>query len=48
MEHIFEQAKGVFRGEDIIHPEKTTSRNLLGILDAMPNHSYLALVHDPK
>jgi hypothetical protein len=48
MEHIFEQAKGAVCGEDIIHPDKTSASNLLEILDAMPNHSYLALVHDPK
>jgi hypothetical protein len=49
MEHIFEQAKGVLVcGEDIIHPVKTMTSNLLEILDAMPNHSYLALVRDPK
>jgi hypothetical protein len=48
MEHIFEQARGVILGEDIIHPDKTTARNLLEILDAMPNYSYLALIHDPK
>jgi hypothetical protein len=48
MEHIFEQARGVFCGEDIIHPDKTMASNLLEILDAMSNHSYLALVHDPK
>jgi hypothetical protein len=48
MEHIFEQAKGVVCGEDIIHPDKTTASNLLEILDAMPNHSYLALVHGSK
>jgi hypothetical protein len=48
MEHIFEQAKGGFCGEDIIHPDKTMAINLLEILDAMPNHSYIALVHDPK
>jgi hypothetical protein len=48
MEHIFEQARGVVCGEDIIHPDKTTARNLLEFLDSMPNHSYLALIHDPK
>jgi hypothetical protein len=48
MEHIFEQAKGVICGEDSIHPDKTTASNLLERLDVMPNHSYLALVHDPK
>jgi hypothetical protein len=48
MEHIFEQARGVVCGEDIIHSDKTTARNLLEVLDAMPNHSYLALIHDPK
>jgi hypothetical protein len=48
MEHIFAQAKGVACGEDIIHPDKTTASNFFEILDDMPNHSYLALVHDPK
>jgi hypothetical protein len=48
MEHIFEQARGVVCGEDIIHTKKTTASNILEILDAMPNHSYLALIHDPK
>jgi hypothetical protein len=48
MEHKFEQARGVVCGEDVIHPDKTTARNLLEVLDAMPNHSYLALIHDPK
>jgi hypothetical protein len=48
MEHIFEQARGVFCGEDIIHPDKKTASNLLEVLDAMPNHSYLELAHDPK
>jgi hypothetical protein len=48
MEHIFEQARGVVCSEDIIHPDKTTASNLLEVLDAMSNHSYLALVHDPK
>jgi hypothetical protein len=48
MEHIFEQARGVVCGKDIIHPDKTTASNLLEILDDMPNHSYLALIHDPK
>jgi hypothetical protein len=48
MEHIFERARGVVCGKDIIHPDKTTASNLLEILDAMPNHSYLALIHDPK
>jgi hypothetical protein len=48
MEHIFEKAKGVVCDENIIHPDKTMASNLLEILDAMPNHSYLALVHDPK
>jgi hypothetical protein len=47
MDQIFEQAKCAVSGEFIIHPDKTTARNLLEILDAMPNHSYLALVHDP-
>jgi hypothetical protein len=48
MEHIFERARGVVCGKDVIHPDKTTASNLLEILDAMPNHSYLALLHDPK
>jgi hypothetical protein len=48
MEHISEQATGVVCGEYIIHPDKTTASNLLEVLNAMPNHSYLALVHDPK
>jgi hypothetical protein len=48
MEHIFEQAKCAVRGEETIHPDKTTASNLLEILDDMPNRSYLALVHDPK
>jgi hypothetical protein len=48
MDHIFEQARGVVCGEDIIHPDKTTVSNILEVLDAMPNHSYLALIHDPK
>jgi hypothetical protein len=48
MEHIFERARGVVCGKDIIHRDKTTASNLLEILDAMPNHSYLALIHDPK
>jgi hypothetical protein len=48
MDHIFEQARGVVCGEYIIHPDKTMSINLLEVLDAMPNHSYLALIHDPK
>jgi hypothetical protein len=48
MEHIFEQARCVVCGEDIIHPDKTTASNLLKVLDAMPNHTYLALIHDPK
>jgi hypothetical protein len=39
MEHIFEQARGVVCGEDIIHPDKTSANSLLEILDAMPNHS---------
>jgi hypothetical protein len=43
MEHIFEQARG---GEDIIHPDKTTASNLLEVLDDIPNHSYLSLIHD--
>jgi hypothetical protein len=48
MEHIFEQARGVVCGEDSIHPDKMTASNLLEVLDAMPNHSDLALIHDPK
>jgi hypothetical protein len=48
IEHIFEQARGVLCGQDIIHPDKATTRNLLEVLDAMPNHSYPALIHDPK
>jgi hypothetical protein len=44
MEHIFEQVRGVVCGEDIIHPEKTTASNFLEVLDAMPNHTYLALI----
>jgi hypothetical protein len=48
MEHIFEQARGVVCSKDIIHPDKTTTSNLLEVLDPMPNHSYLALIHDPK
>jgi hypothetical protein len=48
MEHIFEQAKGVVCGEDIIHPDKDMAIHFLKIIDAMPNHSYLALVCDPK
>jgi hypothetical protein len=48
MDYIFEHARCVVCGEDIIHPVKTTASNLLEILDAMPNHSYLALIHDPK
>jgi hypothetical protein len=48
MEHIFEHARGVVCSDDIIHPDKTTAVNLLEVLDAMPNHSYLALIHDPK
>jgi hypothetical protein len=47
MEHIFEQARGVVCGENIIHPDKTTAINLLEVLEDMPNHSYLALIHDP-
>jgi hypothetical protein len=46
MEHIFKQVRGVVSGEDIIHPDKTTAINLLEVLAAMPNHSYLALIHD--
>jgi hypothetical protein len=48
MEHIFEQVKGVVCGDDIIYPDKKTAINLLEVLDAMPNHGYLALAHDPK
>jgi hypothetical protein len=48
MEHIFERVRGVVCGKDIIHPDKKTASNLLEILDAMLNHSYLALLHDPK
>jgi hypothetical protein len=48
MENFFEQVRGVVCGKDIIHPDKTTARNLLELLDAMPNHSYLALIHDSK
>jgi hypothetical protein len=48
MEHMFEQARCIVCGEDIIHPDKTTAKNLLDFLDAMPNHSYLALIHDPN
>jgi hypothetical protein len=48
MEHIFEQAKGVVCGEDIIHPYKTMASNLLEILNDIPNHSFLALCHDLK
>jgi hypothetical protein len=48
MEHIFEQARSVVCGQDIIHPDKTMGSNLLEVLDAMPNHSYLALIHYPK
>jgi hypothetical protein len=48
MEQIFERARGVVCDKDIIHHDKTTASNLLEILDAMPNHSYLALIHDPK
>jgi hypothetical protein len=48
MEHIFEQAKGVVYGEEIIHPDNKTASNLLEILHAISNHSFLALVRDPK
>jgi hypothetical protein len=48
MGHIFKQAGGVVCGEDIIHPDKTTASNLLEVIDALPIHSYLALVHEPK
>jgi hypothetical protein len=40
--------RGVVCGKDIIHPDKTTAINLLEVLDTMPKHSYLALIHDPK
>jgi hypothetical protein len=43
-----EQARGVVFCEDIIHPDKTMASNLLEVLDDIPNHSYLALIHDPK
>jgi hypothetical protein len=42
MEHIFKQARCVVCSEDIIYPDKTT------VLDDILNHSYLALIHDPK
>jgi hypothetical protein len=48
MKHIFEHARGVVCGEDIINPKKSKASNLLEILDAMQNRSYLALIHDPK
>jgi hypothetical protein len=48
IEHIFERARGLVCGKNVIHPYKTTASNLLEILDAMPNHSYLALILDPK
>jgi hypothetical protein len=48
MEHIFEQAKGAVCGEDSIHPDKTTTSNLLEILNAIPNHMFLALCRGPK
>jgi hypothetical protein len=48
MEHIFKQARCVVCGEDIIHPDKKTAINLFEVLDAMPNHIYLELIHDPK
>jgi hypothetical protein len=48
MEHIFEQAKGAVCGYAIIHPDKTTASILLEVIDAVPNHSYLALVPDPN
>jgi hypothetical protein len=48
MEHIFGQARGVVCSEDTIHLEQKTAINLLEFLNAMPNHNYLALVHDPK
>jgi hypothetical protein len=38
----------VVDGEQIIHPNKTSARNLLEILAAMPNHSYIALCRDPN
>jgi hypothetical protein len=46
MEHIFDQSKGVVFGDGIIHPYKTTARNVLEVLDPMSNQSYLELVHD--
>jgi hypothetical protein len=48
MEHIFKQARSVVCGEDIIQPDKTTARNILEVVNDMPNHSYLSLIHDPK
>jgi hypothetical protein len=48
MEHIFDQAKGVICGEDIIYPDKKMVSNLSEIIDDMTNHSCLALVRDPK
>jgi hypothetical protein len=48
MEHIFEWVRGVVYGEEIIYPDKTMASNILEVLDAMSNHIYLALIHDPK
>jgi hypothetical protein len=48
MEHIFDKSKCVVCDEDIIHPDKTITSNLLEVLDDMPNLSYLALVHAHK
>jgi hypothetical protein len=48
MEHIFEQARGVVCGQGIIHADKAMASNLLEVLDDMPNHIYLALIHDPN
>jgi hypothetical protein len=48
MEQVFEETRGVVCGEDIIHPDKTTARNLLEVIYAIQNHRYLALIHDPK
>jgi hypothetical protein len=48
-EKYFDKQMYVVCGDDIItHPDKTTVSNLLEILNYMPNHSYLVLVHDPK
>jgi hypothetical protein len=48
MERIFYTSKGVIDGEQIIHPYKTSASNLLEIIIAIPNHSYIALCRDPK